>query len=76
MGIAKSPSKAARKLASLRGAKGLTLRELADLSGVAHSTIHGIEHGDHGATIDTWLALARALDADVGVFVPQLRKAG
>jgi transcriptional regulator with XRE-family HTH domain len=71
-----TPNREARKLATLRTRRKLTLRQLADASGVAHSTIHGIETGRHGAGLDTWMHLADALNVGVEVFLPQLRRTG
>ena len=52
----------ARRLSEKREAQGLTLRELADRSGVSHSSIALIEANRGGRSgIDSVDALARAL---------------
>lgn len=51
-----------RRIAEARARKGLSLRDLAKLSGVPHSTIHDLETGaTRVAAIDRVAALARSL---------------
>lgn len=47
---------------SRREAAGLSLRELADLIGVSHSHIWGIEQGTKNPGLDTVIAVLRWLD--------------
>jgi transcriptional regulator with XRE-family HTH domain len=45
-----------------RASQGLSLRELADKSGVASSTIHNLEQGSYKLQLDKFLAILGALD--------------
>ncbi len=60
----------ARQLRLLRERSGLSLRQLADRSGVRWNTIWRLEKGQH-ATPD-WRTLCRLADA-LGVGIEQLR---
>lgn len=53
------------KVWQLRIAKGYSLRELEELSGVSKTTINNIENGKANPTIDTLQLLAKALDVDI-----------
>src|SRR5215217_6116613 len=53
------------RLAELRERRALTLRELAEMSGVAADTINQIELGHRKPRPSTLRKLARALDVDV-----------
>jgi transcriptional regulator with XRE-family HTH domain len=57
-------SEVGARIRARRKATGLTLNELARISGVALSTISKAERGDIGLTYDKFGALARALDLD------------
>lgn len=48
-------------LRTLRLAKGLTKKELADLAGVSRITIHNIENNDSIPKIDTALKISAVL---------------
>lgn len=50
-----------QRLRAERVAAGMTQRELASATGLARSTVHGIEQGRHGAGIDVARRLANAL---------------
>src|SRR5918994_3490017 len=65
------------RLADLREWRALTLRELAQMSGVAADTINQIELGHRKARPSTLRKLARALEIDVQEFYaePALGKA-
>jgi transcriptional regulator with XRE-family HTH domain len=67
----------AERLAELRERRALTLRELAQMSGVAADTINQIELGHRKARPSTLRKLARALEIDVQEFYaePALPKA-
>jgi transcriptional regulator with XRE-family HTH domain len=67
----------AERLAELRERRALTLRELAQMSGVAADTINQIELGHRKARPSTLRKLARALEIDVQAFYaePALPKA-
>jgi transcriptional regulator with XRE-family HTH domain len=67
----------AERLAELRERRALTLRELAQMSGVAADTINQIELGHRKARPSTLRKLARALEIDVQEFYaePALGKA-
>ncbi|OOM69512.1 helix-turn-helix transcriptional regulator [Clostridium sp. BL-8] len=57
-------------LKKLREDKKLTLKELADKSGVGQSTISDIETGKaKNPRIDTLISLAKALDTTVNIFL-------
>ncbi len=56
------------RLAELRERRALTLRELAEMSGVAADTINQIELGHRKARPSTLRKLARALDIEVREF--------
>lgn len=46
----------------VRESRGLSLTKLAQISGVARSTIHDIERGNNSPTYDTILKLCAGLD--------------
>ena len=49
----------------LRTAKGYSLRELEEISGVSKTTINNIENGKANPTIETLLLLAKALNVEL-----------
>ena len=53
------------KVWQLRTAKGYSLRELEEISGVSKATINNIENGKANPTIETLLLLAKALDVEL-----------
>ena len=53
-----------------RKRKGLTMRQLADKSGVSLPTIWNIENAKHTPTLDVLLALMRAMDYEM-IFKPK-----
>jgi transcriptional regulator with XRE-family HTH domain len=57
----------AGSLRRIRLEQGLSLREVADRAGVAHSLISHLEHGRRNVTLDTLSAIAGALGARVVV---------
>jgi transcriptional regulator with XRE-family HTH domain len=63
------------QLAELRERRALTLRELAEMSGVAADTINQIELGHRKPRPSTLRKLARALEVDVQEFMPPKAKA-
>lgn len=56
----------ARRARSLREALGCSTRGLADMAGVAASTVSRIESGKQWATLDAADAIARALGVPLG----------
>lgn len=52
-------------LRELRKEQGLSLRQLANLSGLSHSGIGHAESGENTPTLLSLLAVAEALDADL-----------
>lgn len=64
------------RLAELRERRALTLRELAEMSGVAADTINQIELGHRKPRPSTLRKLARALEVDVEEFYAQPALAG
>lgn len=53
------------KVWQLRTAKGYSLRELEEISGVSKTIINNIENGKANPTIETLLLLAKALDVEL-----------
>lgn len=49
----------------VRNKKGITLRQLSDLSGVSKSQISFIENGESNPTLLVMLMLAKALQVDL-----------
>lgn len=47
------------------GKKGISLRDLADASGVKHTQIQAIEKGQSNATVLTLLAISEVLEVDL-----------
>jgi DNA-binding XRE family transcriptional regulator len=64
------------RLAELRERRALTLRELAEMSGVAADTINQIELGHRKPRPSTLRKLARALEVDVEEFYTETALAG
>jgi transcriptional regulator with XRE-family HTH domain len=64
------------RLAELRERRALTLRELAEMSGVAADTINQIELGHRKPRPSTLRKLARALEVDVEEFYAEPTLAG
>lgn len=54
----------ATALKRARLAKGLSLRQLAEIAGLAHATIYDLEIGRRDGRQATYRALAKALDVD------------
>jgi transcriptional regulator with XRE-family HTH domain len=57
-----NPDRIATVIRDRRAAHGMSLRELADKSGVASSTIHNLEQGSYKLQLDKFLAILGALD--------------
>lgn len=55
------------KLRELRESKGLSLRQLAELTGFAHQNIYKIEQGRYSVGIDVLSKICDALDAKVEI---------
>ena len=66
-------------LRTVRMEQGLTLRELAQLTGMPFSTLSKLENGKMAFTYDKLLKLAQGLGVDIGSFItvepPALRRA-
>lgn len=56
------PERLARTVRERRESMGLSLRELAEQSGVASSTIHNLEGGSYKLQLDKFLSILAALD--------------
>lgn len=54
-----------KRLRALRKEKGLKLKELAQKSGVQIATLSRIEHNKMTGTLDSHMAIARALDVEL-----------
>ena len=63
---------AAEIIKEARARKGLSRKQLADRSGVSQQTIWKIENAKTNPTMDTMLALMRAMDYDI-VFKPKYK---
>ncbi len=59
------------KIRELRGARQLSLQQLADRSDVSPAAIHKVEQGNMVPTITTLLKIAAALDRPVSYFVEE-----
>ena len=55
------------RIAEMRKDKGMSQRQLAELTGIHHINIHKIEHGQINLTIDKLTVIAEALDAHVEI---------
>jgi transcriptional regulator with XRE-family HTH domain len=64
------------RLRDARKARGLTLMELSEQSGIAVSTISKAERGDIALTYDKFAALAHALHLDFDAIFGRARRAG
>lgn len=53
------------KLAEVRKRKGISLRDLAEASGLDHSNIGKIENGRYNVGIDILYKICQALDCDL-----------
>lgn len=59
-----------KKLAALRIEQGITIREMAELAKTAPRAVQAVEKNWYNVGIDTYLAIAKVLGAEV-----QVRKA-
>ena len=59
-----------RRVTVLRNRRGLSQQELAEAAGLGLSTVAKIEQG-HGGRMETFQAIARALDVTTMMFVPR-----
>lgn len=57
-----------RRLHTLRAEKGLSLRAMAERSGLNINTLSLVEHGKCSPSVSTLQQIARALDVPIGVF--------
>ncbi|MFA6831306.1 MAG: helix-turn-helix transcriptional regulator [Bacteroidaceae bacterium] len=55
------------KVAEIRKIRGLTVRGLAEKSGVNHANIYRIEHGKYNVSIDILSKVLTALDAKLNI---------
>lgn len=56
-----------RQLAELRQKKGLTIRQLSELSGITNPHINRIENGKYSVGLDTLATLCKALGCKVNI---------
>lgn len=56
-----------RQIAAIRKKKGLSLRQLAELTGLNHSNIGKIELGKYSVGIDILGKICDALDCDIEI---------
>ena len=60
------------ELKRIRGERGLSLRELAEQTGLSHSGIGHIEQKSNTPTLLSLLLISEALEFDLGQFVSSL----
>lgn len=56
------------RIRELRNEKGLSIRQLADLSGIHYPNLSAIENGKYNARLDTLQKLAEGLNIDIKYF--------
>lgn len=56
-----------RRIAEIRQAKGLSIRQLADMSGVNFANIYKIENGKYNVSIDILGKICEALDCRIDI---------
>lgn len=56
------------KLAKIRKSKGLTQKDISDLTGLSVSTISNIENGDNSYTIRSLIRYAEVLGYELDIF--------
>lgn len=59
--------KIGQEIAELRKSKGLTLRQLAEISGITFQNITKIEHGRYNVSIDILAKLCDALGCRIDI---------
>ena len=60
------------RIGALRKERGLTMRQLAERTGVSHGQISRLENGKQGFRSDTLLRIARALDVQpYAIYMPE-----
>ena len=65
---------AANVIKGLRNEKGLTLRQLAAISGVSKSGLSRWERGERVPTLDVFIRILKSLDSDIVVIKKQTRE--
>ncbi|HEV7656589.1 MAG TPA: helix-turn-helix transcriptional regulator [Mycobacteriales bacterium] len=60
-----------RRVRSQRVLAGITQDELAERAGMSRVTLGSIERGDHGASVLTYLKVARALGVPMGTLLDE-----
>lgn len=56
-----------QRIAELRKAKGMTLVQLSELSGITFQNITKIEHGKYNVSIDILTKLCNVLGAEINI---------
>lgn len=56
-----------QKIAELRQEKGLTVRQLGEISGVSYQNITKIEHGKYNVSIDLLTKVLNVLDSQLEI---------
>lgn len=56
-----------QKIAELRQEKGLTVRQLGEMSGVSYQNITKIEHGKYNVSIDLLTKVLNVLDSKLEI---------
>lgn len=56
-----------RKMAAIRNSQGLTIRQLAELSGVSAQNITKIEHGRYNVSIDILAKICNAMNVEINI---------
>lgn len=68
-----TPEELAEHIRSVRKDRGLTLKQLADLSGIGKTAMFDLEHGNPGVRLNTLLAVLTILEMDLDLHIPEIR---
>ena len=59
--------KIGKRVAEIRKGKGITIRQLAEISGISNPDISDIENGKHSVGIDRLNKICKALDVKIKI---------
>lgn len=62
-----TPHELASRIREARTARGLTLKELADLAGIGKTAMFDLEHGNPGVRLNTLLSVLHILDIELSL---------
>ena len=76
MSVPAEPNLEALRVAviNLRAAKGLSVDDLHERSGIARSMLFRIENGSSAGSLATWYKIARSLDVPLSELIRQLER--